>query len=116
MPLMKPVIEDPTAEILRDSGFLSAQGAKSDGDRLKEILENKGLGLDKVVAELADLVNYSREETIRLRAIDTSLKLHRVMEPEGAAAPSVTIVIQSSLQQGGVPQILLPRTATQIEA
>jgi hypothetical protein len=101
-------MSDPADEILADVGLKPRQS----GNALRDILENQGLGLDRVIAELSDIMTESPDRNVRLRATETALKLHRVMEDEKAPAPAVTIVIQGGSGHSSIPSILLPREIT----
>jgi len=107
---LKPIINDnPEAidEILKETGI------KKEGNSLKDILSNSGMGLENVIQNLANLAFNAGDDAVRLRAIDTGLKLHKVMDDEKAAAPVINITIQSvngNREMHGIASILVPRT------
>jgi hypothetical protein len=87
---MRPEI----TKALREVGLV----AKPEDSSLGEKLEAAGLGLDSVLENLASLAHGSESDHLRLRANETILRMHGVLNPDSTgntAAPTVQIVIQS---------------------
>lgn len=106
---------DPASEVLKQSGILRPLSDANDKNELKRILNDNSLSLEEVIAQLSFTAHESRDETLKLRAIDTALKLHGAMNDEQVKIPSITIVIQpkdSSLSPDPIPSILIPREVT----
>lgn len=104
-------IFDPAHEALKEAGLIRTHSA-ADKNYLRELLDDNGLSLESVIAELSNVVRESPDQALKLRGIDTSLKLHRVMDdPDANKVPQVTIVIQASSNGGGgsIPSIFIPR-------
>lgn len=103
--------------ILAKSGI--SQGNRENGEKgtpgqklvktLESRLENSGLGLDLILAELASVIQNSESEGNKLKAIQDVLKMHGVMKDSGAAPTSVNIIIQDSRFDNGMNPILFPR-------
>jgi len=96
---------DSIAEVLRESGI------KPPGNNLREILDSQFLSLDDAIRQLSSIVHDSSDNSTKLRAIDTTLKLHKVLEEDKKEVPSITIVIQppSGGHLEAIPSILIPR-------
>ncbi len=60
---------------------------------LESRLENSGLALDVILAELSNIIQNPESEGLKLKAIEHALKMHGVMKDSGAAPASVTINI-----------------------
>lgn len=103
MPILRPEIQ----KALRVAGLTRDPSDIPLSDRL----EIANLGLDHTLEALGELAN-SSNESIREKAINTSLKLHGVLKEQAAAPPSVTIIIQDpKAVAGSVNPILIPREA-----
>lgn len=104
MPLIKPEIQD----VLRAAGLEKPQTSGSASDKLT----SAGLSLDSIAEELTELAKHSGNESLRLRALETSLKVHGALKDQPQAIiPSFTIIIQSA-GAGPTPSvnpILFPR-------
>jgi hypothetical protein len=112
MPLIKPEIQ----EVLRQSGL--AKEKTSSETPLNQVLDAAGLDINTIAEELFHLAKNSGNESLRLRALETALKARGALKESAPAAPSFTLVINSSSPsnpnlQPGVPadvnQILIPR-------
>ena len=107
MPIVKPEIQ----KILRASGLDSTK-EQSDESSISEKLEAAGLSDERLAELLTDIASGSANEGIRLRAIETGLKVRGALKESAPAAPSFTIVIQSanpSSPQHEVNPIMFPR-------
>jgi len=113
--LIKPLINDPAAEVLRSAGIIRSKDDSSDKNELKRILDNNSLSLEEVIQELSLVARESREENTKLRALDTALKLHGAMDDEQVKIPQITIIIQplNDSQRDPIPSILIPREVLQ---
>ncbi len=106
---LKPIInEGAIDEILSDSGL-----KKEESNDLKKILSNSGLSLEETIQNLANLA-LNGEDSIRIRATEGALKLHKVLEPEQSTQPIIQITIQSGSAPdnrsiNGIASILVPR-------
>ena len=105
----------PINEILQAAGVIRAKSA-DEKNHLKEILNDSALSLEEVISELSNVVKGSQDESIKLRGIDTALKLHGAMKEEDKSVPSITINIQApreaaseSEETYGIPSIFIPR-------
>ena len=101
MPVLKPEL----SKILQDS---FGEREKTDSQTR---LEDAGLGLDNILAELALLGSNSASENIRLRAAELGLKLHGLLKDAAVVPPSVTINIIDDKKPQGLNPILVPRQA-----
>lgn len=100
------ITNSPADAILKEAGIGPAEK-----NNLREILEANFLGLDEVIQELSNVVHNDPKNELRLKGIDTALKLHKVMEDD-KSVPSIVINIQAPGGAGvsvGIPDILIPR-------
>jgi hypothetical protein len=106
MPLIKPEIQ----KILRESGLDKSSDRECTVD---EQLNLSGLSNEAVADELSHLALNSQNEALRLRALETVLKVRGALKEQPQAVPSFTIIIQNSspdlTKTGGVNPILFPR-------
>ena len=105
MPLIKPEIQ----KVLRASGLLEE---KEDSLTIDESLTRAGLDASSIAEELTILALHSSNDALRLRALETALKVKGALKEQSTVAlPSFNIIIQNSSTQadGGVNPILLPR-------
>lgn len=101
----------PADAILKEAGL----GPSS--NNLRDLLENNFLGLDEVIQELSNVVHNDPKSELRLKGIDTALKLHKVMDDD-KSVPSIVINIAAGGNSniGGIPDILIPRNIPQTGA
>lgn len=93
MPLMRPEIQ----AVLRSSGLDAVGKAAAEKAPLSDLLESVGLGLEKTLENLAETANSSANESLRIRANETALKMHGALkETVQTQMPSFTIVINDS--------------------
>ncbi len=110
MPLIKPEIQ----KVLRQAGLEKERPELSaDRSTLDSHLEQAGLDTQALAEELTGLALRSNNEALRLRALETVLKVKGALKEQPTAIPSFTIVIQNSGEDlnstGGVNPILFPR-------
>ena len=92
---------NPVREVLQQSGLVPARNGKP---KISEVMEERGLSLDRTVDSLAETM-VSDDESIKLRATELALKLHGVLKEAAEAPPSITFIIQGD----AVANILTPR-------
>lgn len=113
MPLIKPELQ----KALRAAGLASPESASSEESSDKSSfqlqLERAGLGLEDTLQELSNISKTSVSEHLKLRSIETVLKLHQVLKEQPAAQiPAINIIIQDSNSDAileGTNPIFLPR-------
>lgn len=105
MPILKPEI----AKALRAAGLSKDQQDSSLDDKLNAC----GLSLEETLSQLSDIAHAGGNETVRLRALETSLKLSKVLNDQPSAIPNITIVINDPNRPPGVNPILIPRETKQ---
>lgn len=105
MPLIKPEVQ----KILRESGL----EPKERTGTVDEQLNVAGLSNEALADELTHLALNSSNEALRLRALETALKVRGALKEQAPVIPSFTIIIQNSSpdlsKTGGVNPILFPR-------
>jgi hypothetical protein len=115
MPIIKPEVQ----KVLRTAGLLPEERAEN--ATIHESLDNVGLTTESIADELAGLALRSNNEALRLRALETVLKVKGALKDTPAVIPSFTVVIQSSddqnlkLTQGTAPH-LFPRQSLELLA
>src|SRR5215475_7328318 len=110
MPIIKPEIQ----KVLRTAGLVEESNPQGSVD---ESLINAGLDNESLAEELTGLALRSNNENLRLRAIETALKVKGALKETAPQVPSFTIVIQNSPASvspdlnstQGVNPILFPR-------
>lgn len=105
MPLIKPEVQ----RVLRESGLDKPERTGT----VDEQLTLSGLSNEALADELSHLALNSTNEALRLRALETALKVRGALKEQPPVIPSFTIVIQNSspdlTKTGGVNPILFPR-------
>lgn len=102
MPLINPEIQKAlrhAAEVTGDAaigGRTPTSNIDGEPTEVEQHLQNAGMGLEEAVNELAHLAKNSGNEGLRLRAIEDTLKLHKVMKEDGAALPVINIIIMEA--------------------
>lgn len=105
-----PIIEHGVQAALRQAGIIKDESELPTD--LTSRLERKNLDLDSTLLHLHDIVNGADTSAVKLRAVDTILKLHGVLKDQAAPPPSVTFVIQGGeVNNQGLNPILIPRKA-----
>lgn len=102
MPILRPDIQ----KVLREVGL----GESDKDDSVSQRLDHKGLTLDDSLEILSDIAHAGDSSVIKLRAVETSLKLRGVLKEQAAPPPSITIVINDTMGKApDINPILLPR-------
>lgn len=107
MPIIKPEIQ----QVLRTAGLL--EPSAQEGLTIEESLNQAGLDTSSIAEELSSLALHSNNESLRLRALETALKVKGALKDTPPAIPSFTIVIQNSSSDlsstKGASPIVFPR-------
>lgn len=99
MPLLSP---KQIQNVLKETGI-------KDQKDVKKILEVEGLGVDELISELGSVVRGADSTAMKLKGIETGLKLHGLMKnDEVSQVPVVNIIINDS-EFCEVNPILKPR-------
>jgi hypothetical protein len=84
--------------------------SKRDESSLTGNLSAAGLSLDNLLDQLSSISSTSQSDAIKLRAIETALKMHGVLKEQAAPPPSISITITDPYgQTSSVNPILIPR-------
>ena len=106
MPLIKPEIQ----KVLRAAGL---SPDIKDETSLDEKLSQAGLSNYTLAEEITNIALHSRNDALRLKALETALKVKGALKDQPPVIPSFTVVIQNSSpdlsKTGGVNPILFPR-------
>lgn len=109
MPIIKPEIQ----KVLRSAGLLPEE--QDSTLTIDENLNLAGLSTEAIAEELSNLALRSGNEALRLRALETALKVKGALKDQPVPIPSFTIVIQNSgsdlSKTGGVNPIVFPRAS-----
>lgn len=112
MPLIKPEVQS----ILRESGLAPERNSKANEGTIAEKMAQAGLDDECLVEELYNIAKMSSNEGLKLRALETALKIRGALKDTAPPPPSFTIVIQPSsfhtsdqYATDGTNPILLPR-------
>lgn len=100
MPVLKPLLNDPAALILRETGL-----AKVPFDEVRDILNQNNLSLPEAARELAFTIRTTNNEAVKLRALETVFKFHGVNDEKGRDVPVVVFNVAGNLN---LQQILSP--------
>jgi len=105
-----PIIKPEVQKILSQAGLVKEEGLNKS---VEENLSVHGLDNNSLAESLCNMALNSTNDIIRLRALETALKIKRVLQDQPAQLPNVTLIIQNSsadlsLTQGINP-ILFPR-------
>lgn len=107
MALIKPEVQ----KILRAAGLERPE--KADDLYVHQHLNNTGLSNERIAEELTSLAINSGSDHLRLRAIETALKVKGALRDVTPVAPNFTIIIQNSGQDfnrtNGINPIIFPR-------
>ncbi len=109
MPLLSPEISK-IQKVLNNAGL----GPKKDQTILERLEDSQSLNIQSSLDSLGEIMENGETGAIRLRAIETVLKLHGVLKDAQAPPPSITIIIKdaSGNETNGINPILIPRTQT----
>lgn len=100
-----PTTDPRLQEALREAGLTNDKKTS-----LSEKLAAENLTTEDAIQLLADIAYSSTSETsLKLRAVETVLKLQGLMKDTAPAAPVVNFIIQDSEGPRGINPILIPR-------
>jgi hypothetical protein len=91
MPLIKPEVQ----KILKQAGLVKDQNTEIDRT-INETLIDAGLSDENIAEELTSLALHSNNEGLRLRALETALKVKGALKETPPVIPSFTVVINNS--------------------
>lgn len=101
MPLIRPEVQ----KVLRAVGLEKEPASGSASEKLS----NAGLDENRIAEELTAIATASGNEALRLKALETALRVHgSLREQTTTQLPSFNIIIQGSTE-GSVNPILIPR-------
>lgn len=107
MPIIKPEVQ----KILRTAGLLNESVAET--TTIETSLNNAGLDNTSMAEELTSLALRSQNESLRLRAIETALRVKGALKDATPQVPSFTIVINGAnsdlSRTSGINPTLFPR-------
>lgn len=114
MPIIKPEVQ----KVLRSAGLLPEEKSEA-GGTMNEGLESAGLTTEAIADELTALALRSSNEALRLRALETALKVKGALKDTPVTVPSFTVVIQTNEdhdlgQTHGVSPNLFPRQSLEL--
>lgn len=102
-----PIINHDIQKALRLAGIVKEENAEDTGIQAR--LDRHNLSLTETLDHLSDLVTGADTSAVKLRAIDTILKLHGVLKETTAPPPAINIIINDSKAIPGINPILVPR-------
>ena len=110
--IIKSIFSDAAQEVLKEAGLIKPEPKGTEGNELPKILAQSSLTLEQTIEQLSNLAYSATSENVKIDAVKTALKLHRVMESE-ERVPNQNIVINiipfTAQQSQGLPSILVPR-------
>lgn len=77
--------------------------------RAQEALNENGLDIENIAFQMGQIAQSSQDESLRVKVLDTALKIHGALEPEKAQGNQIQIVFQFDGTSQGVAEILIPR-------
>jgi len=112
MPLIRPEVQ----KVLRSAGLVGQDkelGSPDGESTMSDQLTQAGLTDLSIADELKNLALHSNNEGMRLRALETALKVKGALKDQPISLPTFNIIIQSSdidlAPTKGVNPILFPR-------
>ena len=109
-----PILNHGVQEALRQAGILPSE--REENSSIQDQLNSEGLSTRDLLIHLKDLVDGADTSAVKLRAIDTGLKLHGVLKDQAPAPPSINIIINDKDGMpgsvNGLNPILIPRKAS----
>lgn len=102
-----PIINHDIQKALRLAGIVKEENTEDTG--IQSRLDRHNLSLTETLDHLANIVSNADTSTVKLRAVDTILKLHGVLKETAAPPPSINIIINDSKAITGINPILVPR-------
>lgn len=88
-----PLISHNVQAALREAGIVKDPDAQD--DTVQSHLDNEGLSLKETIGLLGDVALGADTSAVKLRAIETALKLRGVLKEQAAPPPSFNIVFTS---------------------
>lgn len=88
-----PLIQHNVQEALRQAGIVKDPSTADDS--VSGHLDAEGLSLKETIGLLGDVALGADTSAVKLRAIETALKLRGVLKEQAAAPPSFNIVFSS---------------------
>jgi len=108
-----PIIKPEVQQILAKAGLIKEPASERDNKSVEENLNLHGLDNDALAEALTRIALTSDNDTLRLRALETALKVKGALKEQPQTMPQVTIVIQGSdtdlSRTLGVNPIIFPR-------
>lgn len=100
----------PLLQVNQIKNVLKESGVTANED-IKAILARESLGPEELIGELGTVVRCADSSAMKLKGIETALKLNGLLrnDSDGATAPIVNIIIHDSEFSQGVNPILLTR-------
>jgi len=102
MPLLSP---SQIHQVLRQELPLKKIERK---ESLEILLENSGLTAPEILESINNLMRCGENDSVRLKAAETALKLNGLLDRDGHEAVSVNIIIHDS-EYTSINPILIPR-------
>lgn len=98
--------KEVVTELLTEAGIASKRGGIKKS--IKELLDEYDIGTENAIELLSDIARRGESDAIRLRAIDTALKLSGDLT-ETVQVPVVNIIINDKESDFVINPILIPR-------
>jgi hypothetical protein len=114
-----PLIQHNVQEALRQAGIVKDPDAEDDS--VSAHLDKEGLSLKETIGLLGDVALGADTSAVKLRAIETALKLRGVLKEQVAPPPSFNIVFSSpddrpdSIGDIKINPILVPRPQPSVQ-
>ncbi len=106
-----PIIQHGIQQALRDAGLI--KDPSDAPSSVNDLLDQEDLSLQQTIQHLSDVVSGSDTSAVKLRAIETALKLRGVLKEQAAPPPSFNIIINDTSGKdpsvNGLNPILIPR-------
>lgn len=105
-----PLINHGIQDALRKAGIV--KDPNEGPSNIQSKMNEAGMSVDELLISLRDTVEGADSSSVKLRAIDTALKLHGVLKDQVAPPPLVNIIIADPnplKAEGGLNPILIPR-------
>jgi hypothetical protein len=112
MALLKNVNVSPVMEILEETGIVKKREPRSKSatnkDELRDILSDRGVGLDRVATEIENQL-YSSDDNIKDKAIAKLLKLYDIDTKDESGGNTVNIILQTIGGEQNLLSVVSPR-------
>jgi hypothetical protein len=110
MPLLRPEVkQNPTLELMREVLKSDVSPKSERGSRARQALEDSGLSIEAAALHLADIVSGTQDDSTKLKALDTALKIHGAMEPEKSQGNQIQVNFLFDGNMQSAMDILRPR-------